>query len=502
MSPEQATGDQNVGPQTDTYAPGCVLYEMLVGEPPYTGPNAQAVLGQIITGEPISATKKRASIPQNVDAVIRRALEKLPADRFGSAQEFAKALEDTGFRHGDEVVAGVATARGLWNPLSMALGALALVLAVGLGWMVRSSGPERGPLWLDLNLGEIVADPFGDLIVAPDGSAFATAGQVEGETALYARRAGEARFRRLPGTEDARYPTFSPDGEWIAFRDFSQDAILRVPLDGGTPLALLPDGVLVNPSMLNWGDDGTIVFRAGSPTRGLFRIAETGGQPELLLESGTVHYFPRLLPGGSGMLLTDRRTLSISVFDLAADTVREIIPEGVDATYVDTGHIVYAHPSGGLFAAPFDLNVLDVTGPPVPVVDDVSMVVVGGQGIIRARYSISQNGTLVYGAGGPVLDAQEAGQRLLIVDLEGNEEALVLPPRNIGSVAWSPDGQSVAYESGLEIYTYSVALGTTPRQLTFEGINRRPVFSPGGSRVAFFVCARGDRRKGSVCEDP
>ena len=86
MSPEQATGDQNVGPQTDTYALGCVLYEMLVGEPPYTGPNAQAVLGQIITSEAVSATEKRASIPSNVDAAIRKALEKLPADRFTSAQ--------------------------------------------------------------------------------------------------------------------------------------------------------------------------------------------------------------------------------------------------------------------------------------------------------------------------------------------------------------------------------------------------------------------------------
>ena len=84
MSPEQATGDQAVGASTDTYALGCVLYEMLVGEPPFTGPNAQAVLGQIITSEAVSATEKRASIPSNVDAAIRKALEKLPADRFGS----------------------------------------------------------------------------------------------------------------------------------------------------------------------------------------------------------------------------------------------------------------------------------------------------------------------------------------------------------------------------------------------------------------------------------
>ena len=100
MSPEQATGDQAVGAATDTYALGCVLYEMLVGEPPYTGSTAQAILGKIIAGELASATKQRSSVPANVDGTIQKALEKLPADRFPDAQGFANALDDPGFRHG------------------------------------------------------------------------------------------------------------------------------------------------------------------------------------------------------------------------------------------------------------------------------------------------------------------------------------------------------------------------------------------------------------------
>src|SRR5210317_210410 len=78
MSPEQATGDQALGPASDTYALACVLYEMLVGEPPYPGNTAQAVLGKIIQGLPVSATAARRSIPFNVDSAIRKALEKLP----------------------------------------------------------------------------------------------------------------------------------------------------------------------------------------------------------------------------------------------------------------------------------------------------------------------------------------------------------------------------------------------------------------------------------------
>ncbi len=68
MSPEQATGEQFVGAATDTYALGAVLYEMLIGDPPYMGSTAQAVLGQIIAGEGVSALKKRGSVPANVDA--------------------------------------------------------------------------------------------------------------------------------------------------------------------------------------------------------------------------------------------------------------------------------------------------------------------------------------------------------------------------------------------------------------------------------------------------
>ncbi|MGD8321973.1 MAG: serine/threonine-protein kinase, partial [Gemmatimonadota bacterium] len=100
MSPEQATGDQVVGPASDTYSLACVLYEMLVGEPPYLGNTAQAVLGKIIQGAPVSATSMRRSIPLHVDAAIRKGLEKLPADRFTGAQELARALADENFRHG------------------------------------------------------------------------------------------------------------------------------------------------------------------------------------------------------------------------------------------------------------------------------------------------------------------------------------------------------------------------------------------------------------------
>ena len=154
MSPEQATGDQVVGSSTDTYALGSVLYEMLTGEPPFPGSTAQAVLGKIIAGEPVSAAKYRPAVPANVDGAVRRALEKLPADRFTSAQEFVRALGDEHFRYGEAGV-GVAGARlagagggpvtGPWNRISVALAGATLLLAVALGWALLRA-PTPGPV--------------------------------------------------------------------------------------------------------------------------------------------------------------------------------------------------------------------------------------------------------------------------------------------------------------------------------------------------------------------
>ena len=154
MSPEQATGGQQLGPPTDTYALACVLYEMLVGEPPYTGPTPQAILGLIITGDPISAVEKRSSVPPNVDAAIRMALEKLPADRFTTAQDFSQALGDAGFRHGQEVMTLAMGSPGRWTPLATGATAAAVAALVlvphGAGCQaLRSpSGAYSGPPWI------------------------------------------------------------------------------------------------------------------------------------------------------------------------------------------------------------------------------------------------------------------------------------------------------------------------------------------------------------------
>ena len=275
MSPEQAMGDQNVGPQTDTYALGCVLYEMLVGEPPFTGPNAQAVLGQIITSEAVSATEKRASIPSNVDAAIRKALEKLPADRFMSAQDFVRALGDEHFRYGELATAGTGVGLGPWNRLTMATTTLAVLLVATLGWSLLRPEQSQPVSRLEVLLPEdveLIPDDGVNVDVSPDGSTIVFVGaSAGGETQLWLRSLGQLAPIPIPGTENARSPRFSPDGQFIAFASYP--SLVTVSVSGASAQTVL--STYVDPSGFAWGPDAMIYYTDGSG--GIRRVSATGG---------------------------------------------------------------------------------------------------------------------------------------------------------------------------------------------------------------------------------
>jgi len=103
MSPEQASGERELDQRTDIYSLGCVLYEMLAGEPPFTGPTAQVVLTRRFTETPRPLRQVRDAVPPEIEAAVAKTLARSPADRFETAGELARALEVGATRSGEHV---------------------------------------------------------------------------------------------------------------------------------------------------------------------------------------------------------------------------------------------------------------------------------------------------------------------------------------------------------------------------------------------------------------
>jgi serine/threonine-protein kinase len=485
MSPEQATGDMGVGAATDIYALGCVLYEMLVGEPPYTGSTPQAILGKIIMAEPVSATKQRKMVPANVDAAIRKALEKLPADRFRSASELARALADRGFRHGKEEsgVAGAA-AHGPWKRVAIGTTALAAVAILGLVWSVADSpSPELRPLArFDVTAREdqrLVPSTGVDFALSPDGSRVVYVGVAPGGgTQLWQRALEDLEAVPVPGTGGANGPALSPDGQSVAF--VAAGALRTVSLRGGPPVTVVGSGGGLSFSTA-WGSDAIIYF---SRDLIIYRVAATGGEPEAVtVQTEGGHRWPDALPDGRGLLLTvfggSPAQSRVAVVGPEGGEVREILI-GTMARYAASGHVVYATADGTLLAAPFDVRRLEVTGPSVALVEGV-LVKPGS----ASQFALSASGTLLYGT-----DAGGVAE-LVWVSRAGQVEPV--DPAWTGvfaSPALSPDGARLAVTiqdgASMDVWVKQLDRGSSLK-LTFEGgLNDFPTWTPDGGSVTFY----------------
>ncbi|HEY9425740.1 MAG TPA: protein kinase [Gemmatimonadaceae bacterium] len=490
MAPEQTMGERSVDARADIYALGAVTYEMLAGEPPFTGPNAQAILAQVITAEPPSLGARRRSVPEHVDAAVARALEKLPADRFADARAYAAAL--SGAVGGStppsrNTFRSAASPAARWRTAAAVTGAalVALVLGAFLGRKYGRETPLPAARFLvgDIHIG---GGPGSELFaLSPDGQTVVYFSDAHAGSALWVRRIDQTQATMLPETREAFDPAFSPDGRSVVFVRVS--SAYRVSLAGGTPVPI--PGLRAYKPFFLWLRDGNIIYRADDG--GLYRIPETGGTPARIAAPDTAAGEQNLnaiamLPDARHLLvlgISGSGSGSLSALDLSDHRRTAIIESGVTAArFLPPDHIVYTDERGVLLTVPFDSRALRVTGSPVQLVNAISNTTDGA-----ARFSTSKTGAVLYMASEP--------SDLVLVDRTGASQVISDAPRNYHNPRFSPDGRRIlvdiqATDGGRDVWVFDRAQRALTRA-SIAGDGHDAIWSRDGRSIIYMSVHSG-----------
>jgi serine/threonine-protein kinase len=494
MSPEQATADKQITARSDVYSLASVLYEMLAGEPPHMGNSAQQIIMKIIAERAQPVTALRSSVPLNVAAALGRALEKLPADRFDTAREFADALADLAFT---TVAVGTSAGTPAIPPrrrtalIASLAGTTILATALAFwGWLRPTPKPvARYALTIPADRALVITE-YPQVNVAPDGSwqVYTGRGNAPGETQLWVRARDRLEVTPLAGTTGAVSPAVSPDGNWIAF--FAHGQLRRVPAGGGSAVTIADSaqGVVI------WLDDGTVAYSDGGWR--LRRMPAAGGISEVVFTPAAGRFSGPLgaLPNGRGILFTHcsascTPTSELWVADGRSGTAKLLLPDVAWATYAD-GRLLFTRRDGAVFGAPFDLGTLSLRGAPVPLFDGVAVTT-------RAQMALSASGTMAYLAGGGSSLLSEAvwvsrdGQTLPVDTAWGFRLDDNLPGWDL-----SPDGTRLAIslrlETNADVWVRELDRGQVSRLTFSEFQDIRPRWTPDGRTVTFLSNRGGD----------
>jgi len=494
MSPEQAMGEREITARSDVYALGCVTYEMLVGEPPFTGPTAQAIIAKVMTGEPASLTAQRKSVPPAVEGAVLTALEKLPADRFASAAEFGSALKgETSpgrlMTRARPLARSDARRSTFWRLAPPAVGVLGLLALAAWGWLRPTRGnavtetrrvdlvlPDSAPIEF---VGE-AAIGVGQtaLAISPDGRSLAYVAGGAARPRLYVRPLDRFEARPLAGTEGAFGPFYSPDGRWIGF--FADNQLKKVPSSGGA-VTTLADAPLSTGGA--WSTQGRILFLTKGGI-GLQQVSADGGRSEAIASSrnGSIKTLT-FLPGERWLLCTGYA--SEGFYFLLARAVqggedrilvrhgparpwRDGMPIPEDALiggtprYDRLGALLYTRGDGTLLAIGFEPERLETHGEPVVIAPGVRLESWSG----HSQVSLGGDGTLAY-----VTGSNTGVGPLAWLDRSGHLDTLPFPAANSLGTDIAPDGAHAAVtipavSGSLELWIYDLRSGERQRLLS------------------------------------
>ena len=484
MSPEQAMGERKIDGRSDIYSLGCVLYEMLAGAPPFSGPTAQAIIAQVITTQPTPVTNHRSIVPAQFDEVLSRALQKLPADRYQSVAEFLADLDPSREPHRPPRTASGASRaekRG-WLQLAAATGFLLLGTVAGalMQRAASSKRPDDSPIRFAAPVPRR-GFGLGGVAVASDGRFTVVVGGVNAMVML--RRADSLAYVPIPGSDGAQNPFISPDDKWVAFT--ARSRLRKAPVDGG-PVTEIAEATWGSGT---WGTDGRIVFTPASSS-GLWLTTADGAKPEMLTKPDTArqefgHWWPQFLPDGHTVLFTNYRSSSaasvIEAIDLRTKRRTVVLQGAIGGLYVASGYLLFSRGVGAtVFAAPFSVEKLAVTGDATPVLDDVD----GNPEAGRLNVAVSRNGTLAF----MPRSSWNPKRAMLWIARDGKESPAIGEPEHYSTPSLAPDGRRMAFTKsaeGIDIWLYDPARALSTPVTRSNGAAYNPVWTPDGRRVIY-----------------
>jgi Tol biopolymer transport system component len=500
MSPEQARGGP-VDRRADIWAYGVVLYEMLVGRRLFDEPSVSETAAAVLKGE-LTLNALSPGTPASIGRLIARCLTRDARRRLRDIGE-ARITIDDALAHredGSDAAEGQRlTQQTRWRlaiPIWI-VAAIAVVVAAVAMWAPRRAAPASGAvtrLTTDFGADITLANPGAtNVVLSPDGQQLVLVGSPRpgDRPRLYVRSLDRLQATPLAGTDGARDPFFSPNGQWIGF--FADGKLKKIPSSGGAAITLAdaPDD-----RGGSWADNGWIAFSPRSGQFPLFRVPADGGAAEPLtrLDAGEVtHRWPQVLPGGHAVIYTasmatgSYEDANIVVRSLTDDHARIVHRGGYHGQYLPTGHLIYVS-QRRLFAAPFDLARLEITAQGTPVLSEFATLPVTA----TVQLTFSQNGSLVYVPG---TNAAESLASISWVRRDGRTQPLrPAPAAYRDALRFSPDGERLAVaivNQQSDIWVYELSRDFLSRLTAHPSLDVDPVWTPDGRRIAFRSARNG-----------